>query len=289
MRNRVPRARSAKREHRPGPADLSSEDEHPARAGKRPKLRPTSISINSSLTDSGPSTPLPIVPQRAGRLKKQARARPVSTHRMSTRSKTNHFRLLDLPQQLRNMIYQYVSSTAPISPMKLQHVTLPPLLSVSKTIRSEALSVFFASVNLEVEVCSNYCIRSSHWHGPEFIRYSIAGAVELPDSLLNFPHQAVRFRHVTFQITCVCCSPAVEIGSLTFQVEGGRVKGIQRTTRTEHKYAIKALDHLCGQAGRMAKLLSRRSGFNGFRFEDLEDIGMMFRHTMDEDDDDMWL
>ena len=67
---------------------------------------------------------------------------------------------MDLVPEIRNLIYMHAFRN-PL-PLYLGIVTLPPLLSVNRAVRAEALPVFFAATTFFTEVRSNWCIRNNH-------------------------------------------------------------------------------------------------------------------------------
>lgn len=53
-----------------------------------------------------------------------------------------HFRLLDLPSELRNMIYGFAMISDPVTPIN-RDLKPPPLTQVSRQIRNEALLIYW--------------------------------------------------------------------------------------------------------------------------------------------------
>ncbi|KAK5738686.1 hypothetical protein LTR17_005818 [Elasticomyces elasticus] len=68
--------------------------------------------------------------------------------------KTSAFRLLDLPPELRELIYAYATSIACVR--YLGKLRLPPLALVSKQLRAEVLPQYFAQQFYEANATSNY-------------------------------------------------------------------------------------------------------------------------------------
>ena len=198
---------------------------------------------------------------------------------MITRSRAAQFRLSDLPPEIRNHIYSYTTSDD--NPKSLSGFRLPPLLSVSKEVRSESLHMFFATNSFKATLRSSWCVRNKHFHGPGYKRHDKAGIVELSlllhDADVGLPKDAIRFRHIEFCIKCVCCIQPLDIGYLTLSVEDRKpvVKGSAKTIQPETK---NSLNLMFAETEVVAKRIGARQLFNGFTIDDIVELASCFKH-----------
>lgn len=187
--------------------------------GKRPTRVPRKMLPPPSTTT--------IAKKPATHGKPKAHPKPPSAHRMTTRSRAKKFQFMDLPAELRIMVYEKIFS-AGREPLSLSNFQLPKTLSWSQTVRSEALSVFFAETTFTATFRSNWCVRNAHWHSPEYMRHHETGVLDLSPLLQNgdlaLPKKAVRFHKVDFNVRCVCCIQVIEIGVVQLRVDERKPK-----------------------------------------------------------------
>ncbi|KAK3707049.1 CorA metal ion transporter [Vermiconidia calcicola] len=260
-------------------------------AGKQPTLRPKSTAHQQTIQDV-------MRPQTLSKAcstvpKKKATERPKPAHRMVTRSRAQQtFRFMALPPEIREKIYSMTFSTLAPHTLTLGSLQLPPPLSVSRVVRSEAMSTFFAVGTFSKTLRSNWCVRNKHFHGPGYYRHRAAGVLSLSpllqDGERGLPKEAIRFRHVQFRVDCVCCLPGIEIGSLSLRVVGG-VPAVERTVKAEQSEAKKALGAMFESVEVVASQTAGREVFNGFTVDDLLRVAGCFRIEDEETCPDYWL
>ena len=161
-------------------------------AGKHPALRP-------KLSDPTGSAKISKQGRNANRshqatYRTSQRTSQTAARRILTRSQAKIFRLLDLPAELRNLVYHHAATSfAPASnsevddeeddrergAIDLKDVTFPAELSLSRQIRAEAIPVFFSANTFKLRVRSNYCVFLRHFHGEEHMRFAEAGVAVL--------------------------------------------------------------------------------------------------------------
>lgn len=256
-------------------------------AGKHPTLRPsktTTAALPSKVTESARITkPSSRKPAKPG--KPHPNPWATATRRIYTRSQARIFRVLDLPAELRNVIWQHASTShSPSSPeegeveepLDLSTFTLPEnLFALSRQVRAEALPVFFAENRFKMRVVSNYCVFRRHFHFLEHVRYRQAGKIKLAPVLANLrakgqstlDEQAIRFRHVTIQVDCVCCAPGKQIAEILLDVQGTQAKVEGRMTFTPREgdgSTAESVELLFEKVRGAVDALAVREGFNGF-------------------------
>jgi len=199
---------------------------------------------------------------------------------MVTRTRGKIFPLMKLPPELRNNIYRHAFLDSNPTSIDLSKVKLPPLLSISSEIRSEALSIFFYEGTFTTIVRCNWCIRSRHWHGPLYIRYEKAGKIDL-HPLLRGPNslskKAIRFRRLEFRVICVCCDPGITIGVVDLEVVG-RTQTVTLTMKnTKQAEATTALEKMVSMIEEEVEEAGERRPFNGFTVQDVVNVGKCFK------------
>ena len=202
-----------------------------------------------------------------------------SSHRMTTRSRAKYFRFMDLPPEIRSLIYTSAFHDSN-EPLDLQNFKLSQLLSVSNVVRAESLPVFFSSVAFTASFRSNWCVRNNHFHSSEYMRHHDSGILKLSPHLVDaerrLPQQAVRFHNVKFGINCVCCIKAVEIGNLHLRV-ADRHPTFDAALTTSNAETKKVWPIFVKAVEGKVKQIGERQAFVGFTTEDLRDLAMCFR------------
>lgn len=121
---------------------------------------------------------------------------------------TQAFRFLDLPDAVRNRIYQL--SVCQFSTVQtLAHVRLPPICAVSKQVREEALPIFFATTTFEIYTVGDFANRDQHGCGDE----EKSGGLHLSaraEELLAMTANAIHIRHVVLRI-CNCDAKFIQV------------------------------------------------------------------------------
>ncbi|KAK3717951.1 hypothetical protein LTR37_005377 [Vermiconidia calcicola] len=265
----------------------------PKTAGKQATLRPKSTAHQPETQGKVIMEQRPPPEVSKARPKLKATERPKPSHRMVTRSRAQQtFRFMELPPETRDSIYSMVFSTLAPHTLTLGTLQLPPLLSVSREVRSEALATFFAAGTFSKTLRSNWCIRNKHFHEPGYYRHRAAGVLNLSPLLRDgdrgLPKEAIRFKHVQFLVNCVCCLPGLEIGSLSLRVVGARPV-VERTVRVEQLEAKKAFGAMCQSVEVVASQIAGREAFNGFTVDDLVRVAGCFRVEDEETCTDHWL
>lgn len=209
-----------------------------------------------------------------------------ATRRILTRSQSKIFRLPDLPPELRNLIYHHAAASfSATQPIELETVTLPAALSPSHQVRAEALAFFFSANHFKLRVTSNYCVFRRHFHQHQHLRSDKAGTVALPplitqgladaadeDAAFGLKEEMVRFRHVTFEVDCVCCDPAKMIARLELRVQGSRAEvecAVTFKSRQGDKATKTSLEFIFRDVRTTVEAIGERDGFNGFTVADL--------------------
>lgn len=213
--------------------------------------------------------------------KRRTRLQQPSAHRMTTRSRAKSFQFMNLPPELRSLVYGSVFSSAD-QPLDLSSFKLPKLLSVSRTVREEALPVFFAASTFTTTFRSNWCVRNKHWHSSEYMRHFDTGKLNLSAFLvegnLALPQEAVRFHNANFSVRCVCCIQPIEIGSVQLRVIGR--KPFVNTSVTSTNLDTKLIwPGFVQDLEREVKTIGQREHFNGFSTKDLQELAMCFRYS----------
>lgn len=248
-------------------------------AGKHPQLRPKA------------STPLlePEIPKRPRTTKRGSSASPYRptkqtpsqppTRRIITRSQTKIFRLMDLPPELRNLIHQARAAThSDEAPLDLVTLTIPPDLSLSKQVRAEALPAFFAANHFKLRVGSNYCVWRRHFHHAEHVRYLNTGTAVISPKLLggDVADEVIRFKHVTIEADCVCCTPGKQIAKIElFVLRGGRPAvdcAMTFTPKEGDKVTGPSLEKVFKKVREVVDGIGKREGFNGFKVADVIEV-----------------
>lgn len=204
-----------------------------------------------------------------------------SAHGMTTRSRAKNFQFMNLPPELRSLIYESVFSSAD-QPLDLSNFKLPKLLSVSRTVREEALPVFFAASTFTTTFRSNWCVRNKHWHSSEYIRHYETGKLNISAFLLEgnlaLPREAIRFHSVNFSVKCVCCLQPIEIGSVQLRVVGR--KPFENASVTSTNLDTKLIwPGFVQDLEREVKTIGQREHFNGFSMKDLQELAICFRYN----------
>jgi hypothetical protein len=233
-------------------------------------------------------TPLP--PPATQKQLRKARAKSVaqlpSAHGMTTRSRARNFRFLDLPPEIRAIIYAEACAE-PSEPLDLSNFKLPLQLSVSSMLRSEALPVFFSTTTFTAKFRSNWCVRAEHIHGPEYIRYMESGKLDLSPYLRNtpvaLPKEAVRFHNINFSVQCACCVQERVIGSLELRVVDRKPFVVNSSSISSNSETKKVWTRMVEGVESQAKQIGARHLFNGFTIDDLVELAVCFR-LEDEDD-----
>ena len=272
-----------------------------APAGKHPTLRPkaTGRAIASKITKQA---------RAAKQSQKEAAARSrnprpwqAATRRILTRSQTKVFRLLDLPAEMRNEVYQYAATSLGHEGkiIDLKDLAIPPELSLSKQYRTEALPFYFSTNHFKFRVISNYCVFRRHFHHHEHVRYHQAGIAALSPLLTDIQikkeegeavrllkDEQIRFKRVTVHLDCVCCDPGKLVAKFELSMQGTQpvveceivynIKDADRVTKPSMELIFESVRKVVGEMG-------QREGFNGFTVGDLKAVAAFASHGGDKD------
>ncbi|KAF2724348.1 hypothetical protein K431DRAFT_291849 [Polychaeton citri CBS 116435] len=205
-----------------------------------------------------------------------------SSHGMTTRSRAKIFRLLDLPPELRNRIYEFLLQDEEEIP--LQDVKLPSFLKVNRQVFAEATPLFFAINTFTHNVRSNWCVRASHHHNEVHVHFKKTGRLDLPvDCLLSCNKPMSRLAHfcdVIFRIDCCCCQTGIKIADARF----GNYRGTPTITATvtrrlEDLETKAALDEMFAAVdSRLRSVVTAEcESFRGWTIQDLHQMAHCFR------------
>ena len=237
----------------------------------------------------------PLSPPATQRQLQKARAKTVtqlsSAHGMTTRSRARNFRFLDLPAEIRAIIYAETCAE-PSEPLDLSSFKLPIQLSVSSMLRSEALPVFFSATTFTARFRSNWCVRNEHIHGPGYMRYMESGKLDLSPYLretpVALPKEAVRFHNINFSVQCACCVQERVIGSLELRVVDRKPFVGNSSSISSNSETKKVWTRMVEGVESQVKQIGARHLFNGFTIDDVVELAMCFRLEDDDDAHSMW-
>ena len=260
-----------------------------ASAGKHPMRRLASSSSMRSSTESNKDNGASSAKKTDchisdAKMMKKAATSVSSRHRMITRSKAGMFRLLDLPPEIRNRIY---SHTVAQDSMSLEKIKLPPVLSVCRQIRTEALPIFFSTNTFTCSVRSNWCVFARHFHSVIHKHFEESGQIDMSPLLLGLGElkmvvshlsaNAVRFRQVEYQINCCCCIKPRKIATLKLFVDGRR-PDLAFDPNTSKGHTVESLVLIFEHVNKFVESLGKREVFNGFTVEDIVRVARFFRY-----------
>ena len=180
----------------------------------------------------------------------------------------------------------------PDQPLNLSDFKLPLQLSVSSTLRAEALPVFFTSTTFTAKFRSNWCVRAEHIHGPEYVRYMQSGKLHLSpylrDTPVGLPKEAVRFHNINFSVQCACCVHERVIGSLELRMVARKPVIRNSFSSSYNSETKKAWSRMVEGMETKVKAIAARHDFNGFTVDDLVELAMCFRLEDEGDAHSMW-
>ncbi|KAK6420979.1 hypothetical protein LTR95_016874 [Oleoguttula sp. CCFEE 5521] len=188
---------------------------------------------------------------------KATRPQVQSSHRMTTRGRASHFRIMELPPELRNEIYPH----ALVKPagIPLLSYRIPTLLHVSSHIRREAIGLFTSVNHLHITTRCNYCVKTSHFANKNHMYYYDAGILG-PDRPVSASiarrnwlilNNAV-FTGLVVEVCCCCCPGGTRIATLKVAVDGGELK-TQAELYQEETFPKAAREELKGALGVIEK------------------------------------
>ena len=135
------------------------------------------------------------------------------------------------------------------------------------------------------EISISRCVYRRHFHQRKHLRFAEAGLVELSplltfvpngNSVANTEHglkeKMVRFRNVTFDVDCVCCTPKKTIAKLALSVLGTKaVVECQVAFKPEESDTVTKsnLELVFKNVKEVVEDIGRRERFNGFTVADL--------------------
>lgn len=87
----------------------------------------------------------------------------------------------------------------------------------------------------------------------------------------------IRFKHVTFDVDCVCCAPGKQIPKLELGVQGASQAVVNCTMTVKPREgfdeAKASMELIFGSVRNCVEAIGARKGFNGFTVADLVDVG----------------
>lgn len=225
------------------------------------------------------------------------------------------FRILDLPVDVRLMIYEHTFQEKPNDEHVLAVTATPKVARVCKTFRAEALPLFFANTEFHLPIGSNLLHRAlyrKHALGGRFNALRTSGQQKRA-GVLNFKKpvkKAIRdagndavFRNVVLQMFEVAESSFPRAGggsrfSCFIEIKLSFCKGQLRVDATEKyahpsnnivprkyrwagKYPIERedVDVVVAEVRRVAARIASTAGFKGLKLCDLESLARAFRFT----------
>lgn len=218
------------------------------------------------------------------------------------------FRILDLPVDVRLMIYEHTFQEKPDDEHILALIVTPKVARVCKTFRAEALPLFFANTEFHLPIGSNLL------HRALYRKRGLGGrsSQQKRAGILNFKKpvkKAIRdagndavFRNVVLQMFEVAESFFPRAGGSKFscfvEIKLSFCKGQLRVDATE-KYAHPSnkivprkyhwpggypieredVDVVVAEVRRVAARIASTAGFKGLKLRDLESLARAFRFT----------
>lgn len=214
--------------------------------------------------------------------RKKRRYARLSAHKMRTRSRADQIDLMSFPPEIRNSIYSHMYRREDAT--EIAKLRLPSSIRVPGLF-TEALPIFFESTHITVPVRSNWCVRHSHLHTPYHMNYDTTGTFMLSAMLARVPESLVRFRKVSFEISCCCCVGFRLIAEFGVEAKGQDIScnkdlSCREVLVDDKPQVIEGLDRMLDTAEKFVKTeIEGRDGFNGFAVDDLMSIALCFRDT----------
>jgi hypothetical protein len=216
------------------------------------------------------------------------------------------FRIMDLPQEVRNIIFTFAFATKTVrvchdedhESRQLSCFKVPPLAQVSRQIRADSLPIFFSTSKFDVYVNSNLADRVAARNGEHVARTPygrkqlgrLVMQRRLMKRLYNFRSVAI-FRDVTFNVRPFeHCHHSVWERSLDVvvyvRVQFLGAAGVKVTLcrgrnvefyRRYPGFEMKDTDDMFREVRAAAETIAKSNGFKGFKIHHLEDLARLFR------------
>ncbi|KAF7191024.1 hypothetical protein HII31_07648 [Pseudocercospora fuligena] len=198
------------------------------------------------------------------------------------------FRFLDLPPELRDRVYSFVTSD--LGSQSLAFFKPPPITRVSKAVRSESLAVLFAEGITHVIVGSDLFHRERVLRGlPSTYVSSGLGSLDLHpivERCICSAKSSALFRNVTFDVHHpgvfrhgpgrALWDNSLQLATLKLHVKNGFLTVQERSANACYKFAEPSTEADVQAAldvvVQVAEEIASRDQFSGFTLEDLKAV-----------------